>query len=207
MKTLEKKLSQCIYSMSDLINSLIHHWDMSIPRDHSGQCHGIRACLWDIFPLYLIFSITAHPPAPPRWLGSWGCPCNSVVITAKAAVAIPPNPKFSTKCFLHVIHWHTQQCYEVGSSVFSDLQIKQIWGPWRLNNFPKVKWIGRSRTYCGFSSFRPFSSSFWPPSPGVLSVRSPFTPTISLKSCSLLGKMSEQGMSYITPPNSHISAA
>lgn len=177
---------------------------MSIPRDHSGQCHGIRACSWHIFPLYLIF--TTVPSSSPGWRGCWGCPSNSIVTTAKAAVDIPPNPKFSTKCFLYVIHWHIQQCCEVGSSVFSALQIKQVWSLCGLNNFPKVKWIGRSRTYCSLPSFRPFSS-FWSPSPGVLSICSPFTPSIYLKSCSLLGKMSEQVMNYITPHNSHISAA
>lgn len=34
------KWRHCVSSMSDLVNSFIHHWAVGIPRAHPGQCHG-----------------------------------------------------------------------------------------------------------------------------------------------------------------------
>lgn len=139
MKTLKKKLAQCTYSMSDLINLLIHHWDTHTLRDHSGQCRGSTACSW---PALASLFWSAHPP------NGWGpeAVCAIVSLSLPKPAWAPhqiPDSLLSSSYVLFT--YYTQKWYEVGSSVFPTWQMKQIWELWRLSNFPKVKWTVGSR--------------------------------------------------------------
>lgn len=144
----------------------------------------------------------SSPLLSPGWLGSWGCPHSSVVMTAKVGTGTPPNLKFSTEGVCMLLLWHPQKGYEVGSSVFPTLQMIQ-WDPQRLSHFSKVKWEEPGPIVAPLP-LDLSSSPFWSPPPGLLSppVLSPHHFFQVLFSS---GEKEYPRMSYLPPPHSHIS--
>ena len=155
MKTLKKKLAQCIYSMSDLTSSLIHHWDMSVPRDYSGQCHGSRACPWHA----LAFVVCSSPLLPCRMIGVLGA-VPEVALLSLLKLEWAPATKPQVHSFmLFISHTHTHTHTHTDTNAMRWVLIFfPLYGlnPWRLSSYSKVKWMGRGRTYCGLPSCRSF---------------------------------------------------
>lgn len=156
--------------------------------------------------LSLYFDLLHHSPRDDGGPGAVCAVALSSLPGSKAGMDTPPTSSSLRSASCISSTWHTQKGYDVGCSVFPTLQVKQIWDPWRLSNFPKVKCVvGRGRTYCGPFFCRPFFFHLLIIFSWVLSSPALFPPPFSFRSCSLLGKMRGQGVSYTAPPLSHAS--
>lgn len=141
--------------MSDLINLFIHHWALSIPRAHPGQCHGSGSRPW--------LALACAPSV--RLLRKDGCaaPATAVLVSK---VAWAPHHENQTPTTL----WSTPHTYSSDThklALRSDFllylqlgRLRQKCNPWSQSLFLKVTWVGEGDLIVDPSAFDP--SPLWP---------------------------------------------